>query len=199
MFDNISSESYKYTQEEIDQYQQKIWLEDIVKKYNSKTACTANGLISMETAKDILQRGIKLTKHNSIFNFNTSKKEDSYIMDYLHGNSVIFGHSKAVVSNDLSEDICPFCSNNGDTAHHQLYECEGTKDHTYKQLITALQNDKLDYMTINSGRIIVPKSKNLQHAFITRIQSLMNQHELHEHEDKPNTIRNNSNTNIANI
>ena len=60
-------------------------------------------------AFEILRQGVTLDKANNVFKLCTTKKEDSYIMDFLHENSVIFGQVRAAVLNDPNENYCPFC------------------------------------------------------------------------------------------
>ena len=55
-------------------------------------------------------RSVALDKSSFLFNNKTSKKEDSYIMDFIHGNSPLFGNCRRM---GVDEGKCYFLSEYG--------------------------------------------------------------------------------------
>ena len=83
-----------YNKLEIKQYEMFFWAEKnknraFLRKHSSDADETV-----MELMKKMQQTNVLLNKNNFLFNHNTSKEEDSFILDYFHGNSFIFPHNR---------------------------------------------------------------------------------------------------------
>ena len=100
-------------------------------------------------------------------------------MDFIHGNSVIFGKCRSAVCNDPTENICSFCNKVGDDSTHQMFECEKTRDGTYYKLIQVLRIDPT--VPISKSfyvkNVIAPSFKKEQKIFIDRVKSLIQHHD----------------------
>ena len=172
-----------YNKSEILEYQQKVWLKSIIIRYTQQKSTVTNETVS-ETAQMILHSNIVLNKNNNIFNYNTSKREDSFIMDYLHGNSLLFGNTRASIIDDTNENKCYFCDNWGDSPYHQLIACEAVKDESHQAFQDEL--DKCLARCENEPLSHVPKllaSENihqLQKRFIERVKFLKEKHDIFE-------------------
>jgi len=160
-----------YTKEEIQLYQQKIWAERIINRTLVRNHTSSNDEKASDIARRMKAGVLLLDKDNFIFNNNTTKAEDSYIMDYLLGSSDIFGSTRSSIDRDASLNVCYFCNNPGDTPEHQLLNCKEVKEHTHSNLKSLLQND------CNYVEEIVENAE-LQKPFIDRIVFLKGQHEF---------------------
>ena len=174
--------SVNYSKDEINKYQKHHWYQQIQHRYECISAPSQSQLDVIEILQILEQRGGTFSIQN-IFNYNTNKQEDSYLMDFLHGNSLIFGASRYAVTKDNNEDICIFCKNKNDTAAHQLVKCPKFNCHdSYKNLFNELEQAK-DSEEITCERyvpcILISKGK-LPQAFIERVRFLITQHKIYE-------------------
>ena len=160
-----------YNKEEIKMYQQKIWADRIINRSQIRNHTSSNDEKVSEIARKMERGDLVLNKNNFIFNHNTTKAEDSYIMDYLHGSSAIFGNTRSSIDKDASLDVCYFCNNPGDSPEHQLLSCREVEEHTHSKLKNSLQNG------CNYVEEIVEYAE-LQKPFIKRIVFLKGQHEF---------------------
>ena len=81
----------------------------------------------------------QLNGRNFLFSHNTTKGLDSFIMDYIDGDSLIFGNVKASVQRTAVPTTCNFCNTEVDSAQHQLEYCtEVNKDNTHEELLLQL-------------------------------------------------------------
>jgi hypothetical protein len=165
-----------YSKEEIMIYQQKIWADRIINRAQIRNHTSSNDQKVMEIARKMRSEDLVLNKNNFIFNHSTTKAEDSYIMDYIHGSSAIFGNTRASIDKDASLDVCYFCNNRGDSPEHQLIRCIEVEEHTHRSLRNSLQNGN------NYVEEIVDNAE-LQRTFIKRILFLKGQHEFVLDED----------------
>ena len=82
----------QYDKAEIEAYQQKIWMDRIQNRIQIRHHSSENDEKVLNVIKKVEATKVQLNKDNSLFNKNTTKKEDSVIMDYIHGSSLIFGN-----------------------------------------------------------------------------------------------------------
>ena len=165
---------YQYNRTTMEQYQQKIWLDKVSKLTAHETSATNETL--NRCVNRILDKNIKLNKLNNIFNFNTTKREDSYILDFIHGNSYLFGQCrKRIPQNNTS---CWFCFSSADSAEHQILHCKKLIEQTHKNLLNIL-------ITPSHYReeILAPTRDDIQPIFIERVRFLIQQHDAIETED----------------
>ena len=124
----------QYHKTEIEVYQQKIWTDRIQNRIQIRPKSLEMDETLMNIIRRMHKKEILLNKHNYLFNYSTTKMEDSLIMDYIHGNSLLFG----TVSRKLDEredGKCYFCNTLAvDDPAHQMLECEEVKDVTYNDL-----------------------------------------------------------------
>ena len=119
-----------YNKLEIKQYEMFLWAERnknraFLRKHSSDADETV-----MELMKKMQQTNVLLNKNSFLFNHNTSKEEDSFILDYIHGNSLIFGNNR---NRHLGEEnVCSFCNETQDGRVHQLSECKEVQDETHQ-------------------------------------------------------------------
>jgi len=98
-------------------------------------------------------------------------------MDFIHGNSLIFGNARASVSNGEECSTCDFCNTETDSAIHQISHCTELMDETHGELTSHL-NNQLGHATSNLIKeLIFPMNNQIQLAFIKRIDFLKGQHE----------------------
>ena len=168
---NIINIEFIKVKEEIQLYQQKIWAERIINRTLVRNHTSSNDEKASDIARRMKAGVLVLDKNNFIFNNNTTKAEDSYIMDYLLGSSDIFGSTRSSIDRDASLNVCYFCNNPGDTPEHQLLNCSEVEEHTHSNLKNLLQND------CNYVEEIV-ENVELQKPFIDRIVFLKGQHEF---------------------
>ena len=152
--------SLHYTKEVIQIYQEHRWKSLATSRLNVLGSSNTNDkmeslLLNMDSHSK------NLDKNNFLFNHGTTKKEDSHIMDFTHGNSPLF------------EDKCDVCQQFWDSPLHQLFWCKELEDQSHTNLMEVITNSE-SYVT----EVLFPKKKNVQQRFIERIRFLMDQHEL---------------------
>ena len=167
----------QYSKEEMLKYQQKIWTDRIINRSQIRSHSSTNDEKVQNIAKRIRNSEVILDKNNFLFNHNTTKGEDSYIMDYMHGSSLIFGNIRSTIDKDMEEDFCYFCNNTNDSPGHQLLGCTEVADLTHDKL-----QQQIDGTQQYVEEIVLPKDKTLQRIFIERIIFLKGQHEFLEEE-----------------
>ena len=159
----------QYTKEDIVSFEQNNWLKRIKNRINIRPHTTDKDekLLKIVTALD--KDRVLLNKNNYIFNNNTTKQEDSYIMDYIHGSSFIFGNTRKSLKKE-PDDICYFCDRDRDSAEHQIFFC--------KELYE--EDPRRDWENVDATnyleQILVPKSKSTQIEFIERVKFLTSKH-----------------------
>ena len=160
-----------YSKNVILQYQQEIWLDNAKKQCNYKESKTSDRTINV--IEYIQSEGFLLNHRNSLFNHDTTKKEDSFVLDFIHGNSLIFGKSRKAVLNQVNSN-CYFCNTEGDSAEHQLFFCDSLKDKTHDDFLQIIESP-----TLYLNQVIAPNIKEWlnQSNFIKRVKYLMTQHE----------------------
>ena len=154
----------QYSKEEMLKYQQKIWTDRIMNRSQFRSHSSTNDEKVQNIAKRIRNSEVILDKNNFLFNHNTTKGEDSYIMDYMHGSSLIFGNIRSTIDKDMEEDFCYFCNNTNDSQGHQLLGCTEVADLTHDKL-----QQQIDGTQQYVEEIVLPKDKTLQRIFIERI------------------------------
>ena len=113
-----------------------------------------------------------MDKTTFLFNYGTTKAEDSYILDYIHGNSLIFGNKR---ERHLNEDNkCYFCQTHYDNRHHQLFECEEVQDETHKAFKEKLGCERNDLVEVLGSK----RSEGKHITFVERVKFLKGQHEF---------------------
>ena len=61
-----------------------------------------------------------------------------FILDYIHGNSLIFGNNR---NRHLGEEnVCSFCNETQDGRVHQLSECKEVQDETHQAYIISIKD-----------------------------------------------------------
>ena len=167
-----------YTKKEVQLYQQKIWLEAVENRIKHKKISAANEEKIHRIIHVIRSKELLLNNHNFLFRFNSDKRTDSFTMDFIHGNSNIFGHIR---EEEEAKKICLFCNMRESKPEHQLIECPEVQDNSYDQLISswASQHQGAGLMT----DILVPEASNskLQSAFVKRIKFIIEQHDSIEY------------------
>ena len=122
----------------------------------------------------IRSKELLLNNHNFLFRFNSDKRTDSFTMDFIHGNSNIFGHIR---EEEEARKLCLFCNMRESKPEHQLIECPEVQDNSYQQLISswASQHQGAGLMT----DILAPEVGNskLQNAFVKRVKFIIEQHD----------------------
>ena len=98
-----------YTKEMMTEYQHVIWMKQIRNRTISSKASSDHDEVLLEVANNILVTKSILSKENSLFNFNTTKEEDSFLLDFIHGNSLIFGNRRKTMLGDDMLALCFFC------------------------------------------------------------------------------------------
>ena len=158
-----------YTHIEMKTYQQHVWLDRM--KNSVKVSKSVSNDIVKDTIKYIEAKNIILDNKNSIFNHSTTKKEDSYLLDYIHGNSILFGNCQSKISEEEGEECC-FCNAESDSAKHQLLHCTETTDVTLLNLIS-----QIDWPANIVKSVVVPTRLNKQTCFIERVKHLISLHD----------------------
>ena len=163
-------EDLMYTKSTMLQYQQFVWMEKSAKQCMNRDSRTNDAVINIIDRIKIEE--ITLNTRNSIFNYSTTKKEDSFLFDFIHGNSLIFGKCREAVMQE--KDICYFCNEQGDSAQHQLFDCNSLKDLTHKDFKAQTKSE--DYYL---ETIIAPRCDEIYHQklFIQRIKALISKHD----------------------
>ena len=165
-----SSDELVYDCSQMKIYEQDIWLNQTY-NYLKTSPASENNDTAIAVIESMKEKGVQFSKDNNIFNNSTSKKVDSFIMDYIHGNSLIFGNCRAKVLSESNN--CDFCNREGDHKLHQMLQCEEVADLTHSKLITALGSNKKFV-----DDILTSKNNNIQKMFIDRVTFLAGQHEF---------------------
>ena len=163
--------SLHYTKEVIQMYQEHRWKRLATGRLNvlgssNTTDRVENLLFNMGSPSK------NMDKNNFLFNHKTTKKEDSHIMDFIHGNSPLFGNCRKRMS-ITNEDKCDFCQQFWDSPLHQLFWCKELQDQSHTNLMEVITNPE-SYVT----EVLLPKDKNVQQRFIERIRFLIDQHDF---------------------
>ena len=163
--------SLHYTKEVIQIYQEHRWKSLVASRLNVLGSSNTNDrvenlLLNMDSSSK------NLDKNNFLFNHRTTKKEDSHIMDFIHGNSPLFGNCRKRMG-ITTEDKCDFCQQSWDSPSHQLFWCKELQDQSHTNLMEVITNPET-YVT----EVLFPKKKSVQQRFIERIRFLIDQHEL---------------------
>ena len=174
LLDPNTRELTVYTKGDMNSYQQKIWMDRIKNRSQLKKHSFHNDEVVFQIASDAETNKLALNKNNFLFNHSTTKKQDSMIMDYVHGSSLIFGNIRQTVCR-AKDSKCYFCHEDYDTPEHQLLNCPEVKDETYSQLC-ELMNTSQGYLS----QILLPTNRHVQLGFIKRIIFLLGQHEFVE-------------------
>ena len=181
-----NGEAAHYSKEEMKRYQQTVWI-DYVK---NKTAVKGSGSETEEKLSQVVEKmknsQVVLNKDNFIFNYGTTKAEDSFIMDFIHGNSLFFGKTRSTLSKDANENFCPFCNQRDDNPAHQLLECNEVKDDTHNDLQMVLEQPSSHYLeeVLTPTKPTKTETRNVQQRFINRIVFLKGQHDTYWNEDE---------------
>ena len=168
----------QYHKTEIEVYQQKIWTDRIQNRIQIRPKSLEMDETLMNIIRRMHKKEILLNKHNYLFNYSTTKMEDSFIMDYIHGNSLLFGTVRRKLD-EREDGKCYFCNTLAvDDPAHQMLECEEVKDVTYNDL----KHHIIDINTLVQD-VIVPNSKIVQSSYINRVKFLKGQHESLDEEE----------------
>ena len=168
------AEAY-YSKGEINKYQTFIWTNRIRSKcqVQNRPSLMDYSLLEVLQREDIAT--YQLNGDNFLFNHNTTKGLDSYMMDYIHGNSFIFGNVRASISKGEKPSTCYFCNTETDSATHQIEQCTEVEENTHRELLTQLNSPGASGNIIKD--LIFPLNDRVQLAFIERIDFLKGQHE----------------------
>ena len=177
------TEAY-YSKSEMERYQTFIWINRVKSQcqVRNRPSQMDFSLLEMIQADDITN--YQFNGRNFLFSHNTTKGLDSFIMDYIHGNSLIFGNVRASVQRTAVPTVCYFCNTEVDSAQHQLEYCTEVKDHTHEELLLQLNTPSASGNLLKD--LIFPLDDRIQLAFINRIAFLKDQHNylIEEEEDE---------------
>ena len=176
--ENIKEHAF-YNKEEIEKFMFNRWLIKIKNRCQAGRRSSDKDellmkIISRLQSNETLSR--KTIKDHWIFNNNTTRRSDSYLLDFLHGNSLIFGNVRKRV-NDQETDTCQFCKKQQDSAVHQLFYCGYLEDETREELMDKIQN-----LESYQEDILFPEDKQILYAFIRRIAYIEEKHESFQEE-----------------
>jgi len=170
------TEAY-YTKGEMEQFQTFMWTRRVRNQCQVRNRPSLMDFCLIETMGNEDTANYRLNGSNFLFGYNTTKGLDSYLMDFIHGNSLIFGNARASVSNGEECSTCDFCNTETDSAIHQISHCTELMDETHGELTSHL-NNQLGHATSNLIKeLIFPMNNQIQLAFIKRIDFLKGQHE----------------------
>ena len=157
-------------------YQQKIWFDLIKNRIMLRNTATNHENTILYIISRATEEKILLNKNNLIFNHNTSKEQDSYLLDYIHGNSYIFGNIRRSRGKfEMGGANCYFCQSQKDSPWHQLYQCKELKDMTHGELKTVIhESTEVGLFALESLS---------QEVLIKRVTFLMGQHKFLQEED----------------
>ena len=162
--------SLHYTKDVIQKYQEHRW-----KRLRTSQISVLESTNTYDNVENLIcnmdSRSVALDKSSFLFNNKTTKKEDSYIMDFIHGNSPLFGNCRRRMGVD--EGKCYFCQSMEDSPLHQLFVCKEVQDSTFDDLLEVI-TDPSSYVT----EVLLPKNQIIQQRFIERIRFLIDQHEF---------------------
>lgn len=166
--------SLHYTKADIQSYQLHRWKSRIINQLKVTESTATND----QVFKLMKEQNVQLDKSTFLFKHGTSKREDSHVLDYIHGNSLLFGNCRMRMNME-DDSACYFCQEQDDGPIHQLFYCKEVQDSTHADLINAIQNPQ-DYIQ----EILLPGNRNTQRAFINRVKFLMGQHDFREESEK---------------
>ena len=104
-------------------------------------------------------------------NNKTTKREDSYLLDFIHGNSYLFGNCRKRMN--FEDHRCYFCQEEDNGPIHQLFFCKEVQDTTHTQLTEVIKNP-YDYIQ----EVLISDNKEVQQAFINSVKLLIGQHDI---------------------
>jgi len=162
--------SLHYTKDEILHYQEHRWKRLLTSQMSVVGSTQTNDKVAQVLEK-MQSNNVNFDRNNFLFNHRTTKQEDSHIMDFIHGNSPIFGNCRERMG--LGDNSCYFCQNQEDDPLHQLFNCEEVQDSSYSNLLEVIVNPQ-DYV----NEVLLPRDRTVQRRFIERIEFLMEQHQL---------------------
>ena len=168
-----NAEILLYNKTTMAKYQQYIWLTDSLNHcLRHEESCSndnVKNIISHINSQEIL-----LNHANSIFTHKTTKKEDGFLLDYMHGNSLIFGKCRKNLPQYQVASHCYFCGNYEDSAEHQLFHCKEVQDNTISEFTS-----KFPVPNLFLNEIIVStdhRDSSHQKIFINRVRKLLDKH-----------------------
>ena len=96
-----------YTKELIINYEEHIWMNKVINKIKNEQNSSSQEEVTVGIAQHVLTSQSGLSKKNFLFNHYTTKEEDSFLLDFLHGNSLILDQED--LSLEMKTVICvPF-------------------------------------------------------------------------------------------
>ena len=161
-----------YSKSEIKEFKMFLWTERIILKMQFKKLVSETDEVVFSLITLLQSQKCILDKNNFLFNYGTTKAEDSYIFDYIHGNSLIFGNSRATHLGE--ENKCLFCQEKYDSQQHQLLECKEVEDDSHSMFQSCIRSNKKYLLEVLSSNRYEAK----QTAFIERVKFLKGQHEF---------------------
>ena len=161
-----------YSEEEMGLFLTKTWSDRIVNRCQIRNHTSDIDHVLTNILSNEETGNLQLNKNNFVFNYGTKKELDSYIQDYIHGNSLIFGNIRSSTSNRKESKLCYFCNKEIDSPVHQLLLCTEVAEVTQCNLLRNIssQNEFLK-------EILFSSSDELHKTFIERVQFLKGQHE----------------------
>ena len=161
-----------YTKELVSRYETVLWMKKLLNKASIQRHHSPIDIVVEGIATKVLTSEMAFSKENFIFNHNTSKDEDSFIMDYIHGNSSIFGKRQLEDASPNTSN-CHFCGKfwKDNTPGHQLFRCSKVMDKTQSNLNNTIKSEE-NYLE----EVLTADEKKVHTCFIKRVQYLMMQH-----------------------
>ena len=162
-----------YTKQEIQHYQQKIWLEGVENRIKHKQISYTKEEKIFKVIEQIRSKELHLNKDNFLFRLNSDKRTDSFTLDYIHGSSFIFGNIRGQADGNK---LCYFCNTTDDSPEHQLVECMEVQDQTHQHLMQTWNSQEHEQLIVE---ILAPQKthNNIQKRFVNRVSFLMGQHD----------------------
>ena len=168
LFNLKNNKVYHYDTDVMQKYLQFIWITKITtNELGSETdthVCLMDIISKMKTCSFLLKSS------NSIFSHHTTRREDSHILDYIHGNSLLFGNVRQSVYKEDRQ--CYFCGSQEDSPVHQLFYCTELSDSSLNQLRNMVD--------ITSGiikEVLIPTLINIHKIFIMSVKYIMQMHD----------------------
>jgi len=157
----------QYTKEDILTYQVHKWKSRIINQLHVAGSTSTND----QVLKLIDDQNFQLERSKFLFNNKTTKREDSYLLDFIHGNSYLFGNCRKRMN--FEDHRCYFCQEEDNGPTHQLFFCKEVQDTTHTQLTEVIKNP-YDYIQ----EVLISDNKEVQQAFINRVKFLIGQHDF---------------------
>ena len=161
-----------YSKAEIREFEMYSWTERNKHRTQMRKTSSETDETVLELMNTMQCQSLSLNKDNFLFNYNTTKAEDSYLLDYIHGNSFLFANTRGNLLGE--ENKCSFCQENFDNRQHQLLECKEVQDDSHRVFDKCIKNHKKYLLEVLSSN----KSEGKQVAFINRVRFLKGQHEF---------------------